>query len=133
MEDAASGTADALFGDAGDIFGSADTAASSLFDAHPQNSTKDGAGGSATAAAADIAGVFGAPGDDAADLFASVGVEPEAVPAADAGAGSVLDDYANQGWYDDDGTFHLYEDPAESVAATRESCSSVWCVMVLML
>jgi hypothetical protein len=117
MADDAAPAADALFGDAGDdLFGAVDPAASALFDSDLQNPAHD--------TTADIAGVFGAPADGAADPFASVGAEPDvagdvAGGSTGAGLGSALDDYASQGWYDDDGTFHLYEDPAESFA--RES------------
>ncbi|KAG8717514.1 hypothetical protein FRC09_014145 [Ceratobasidium sp. 395] len=109
MADAA--PADALFGDAGDdLFGAvADTnAASGLFDADPQQQkpVHDASG--------DLAGVLGAPGDVTSDPFASVG---SGDGGADGGVNSALDDYANQGWYDDDGKFHLYEDPAESYVA----------------
>ncbi|KAG9082566.1 hypothetical protein FRC07_014162, partial [Ceratobasidium sp. 392] len=107
MADAA--PADALFGNAGDdLFGAStdSNAASGLFDADPQQqkSARD---------SSDIAGVFGAPSNDAADPFANVGTG-DGGAGADSGVNSVLEDYANQGWYDDDGNFHLYEDPAES-------------------
>ncbi|GAB1517947.1 hypothetical protein RhiTH_001003 [Rhizoctonia solani] len=107
MADPAPPAADALFGSSDDK----NDSASSLFDA----------GSTATDSAQDIAGVFGAPLDDTADPFASVGqnidiaVNPEA--SSETTTSSVFDDYANQGWYDDDGKFHLYEDPADTFSA----------------
>ncbi|QRW27675.1 COPII coat assembly protein Sec-16 [Rhizoctonia solani] len=107
MADPAPPAADALFGSSDDK----NDSASSLFDA----------GSTATDSAQDIAGVFGAPLDDTADPFASVGqsidiaANPEA--SSEATTSSVFDDYANQGWYDDDGKFHLYEDPADTFSA----------------
>ncbi|KAG9096746.1 hypothetical protein FRC06_008367 [Ceratobasidium sp. 370] len=113
MADAA--PADALFGDAGDdLFGAATgaNAASGLFDVDPQlqKPVRD--------SSADIASVFGAPGEGTADPFASVGAgTDDGAGSTNAGVNSVLEDYASQGWYDDDGKFHLYEDPAESYVA----------------
>ncbi|KAG8746947.1 Protein transport protein Sec16A [Ceratobasidium sp. 414] len=113
--------ADALFGDADDdVFGAATSAhaASGLFDADPQQQKP------VHDSSTDIAGVFGALSGDAADPFASVGTGAGASGSADAGANSVLDDYASQGWYDDDGKFHLYEDPAESYVAPATTTST---------
>lgn len=110
MADSAPPAADALFGGADDK----NDSAASLFDA----------GSTATDGAQDIAGVFGAPADDAADPFASV-VQPVdgaggVSGSAEAPVASALDDYANQGWYDDDGKFHLYEDPNDTFNAVCE-------------
>lgn len=110
MADSAPPAADALFG-SGDGKPAEEAAASSLFDA-----------GTATDGAQDIAGVFGSSADDPNDPFANVGL-PNDTPGDVAGsvegpASAVLEDYANQGWYDDDGKFHLYEDPNDTFNAT---------------
>ncbi|CAE6420436.1 unnamed protein product [Rhizoctonia solani] len=108
MADPAPPAADALFGGSDDK----NNSASGLFDI----------GSTATDGAQDIAGVFGAPVDDKADPFASVGQNSDIVgndgEISGAVASGVLDDYANQGWYDDDGKFHLYEDPSDTFNAT---------------
>ncbi|QRV85774.1 COPII coat assembly protein Sec-16 [Ceratobasidium sp. AG-Ba] len=115
MADAA--PADALFGDSGagdDIFG---TTTASVFDAPPQETEQKPS--ASDVPAGDIAGVFGSAADDASDPFAGVGKEE------DTGAvKSALDDYASQGWYDDDGKFHLYEDPTESYTAPAATTST---------
>ncbi|KAG8719330.1 hypothetical protein FRC08_003109 [Ceratobasidium sp. 394] len=92
-----SAPADALFGDAGDdLFGVAagTNATSDLFDANSQQQKPT------HDSSADIASVFGTR------------------------LRAVLDDYANQGWYDDDGKFYLYEDPAESYVASATATST---------
>ncbi|KEP46782.1 Sec16 Sec16-C: Sec23-binding domain protein [Rhizoctonia solani 123E] len=107
MADPVPPAADALFGSSDDK----NDSASSLFDV-PSTAT-DGV--------QDIAGVFGAPLDDSSDPFASVGqntdVAGDVGGSAEGVASSVLDDYAHQGWYDDDGKFHLYEDPNDTLNA----------------
>ncbi|CAE6525396.1 unnamed protein product [Rhizoctonia solani] len=103
MADPSPPAADALFGSSDDK----NDSASSLFDAVS----------TATDGAQDIAGVFGAPLDDTSDPFASVGQNTDVAGDVGGGAESVLDDYAHQGWYDDDGKFHLYEDPNDTFNA----------------
>ncbi|KAJ1309534.1 hypothetical protein OPQ81_006307 [Rhizoctonia solani] len=114
MADSAPPAADALFGSSDDKTDNA----SSLFDV----------ASTATDGAQDIAGVFGAPLDDKSDPFAGVGQNTDV--AGDVGGGaegtvsSALEDYANQGWYDDDGKFHLYEDPSDTLNATPASTAA---------
>ncbi|CAE6505820.1 unnamed protein product [Rhizoctonia solani] len=114
MADSAPPAADALFGSSDDKSDNA----SSLFDAVS----------TATDGAQDIAGVFGAPLDDTSDPFASVGqnndVAGDVRGSTEGAAASVLDDYANQGWYDDDGKFHLYEDPNDTFNAASTSTTA---------
>jgi hypothetical protein len=111
MADPAPPAADALFGGSDDK----NDSASSLFDT----------GSTATDDVQDIAGVFGAPVDDKADPFASVGqnsdVAGNAGGSSPVAISSALDDYANQGWFDDDGKFHLYEDPNDTFNAASKS------------
>ncbi|CEL51590.1 COPII coat assembly protein sec-16 OS=Neurospora crassa (strain ATCC 24698 / 74-OR23-1A / CBS 708,71 / DSM 1257 / FGSC 987) GN=sec-16 PE=3 SV=1 [Rhizoctonia solani AG-1 IB] len=116
MADPAPPAADALFGGSDDK----NDSASSLFDT----------GSTATDDVQDIAGVFGAPIDDKADPFASVGqnsdVAGNAGGSSPVAISSALDDYANQGWFDDDGKFHLYEDPNDTFnAATATTPAQV--------